>query len=291
MKIFLDTADFNEIEQVKHVIDGLTTNPSLMNKAVESLRGKGENINLEDYIRKILKAVKGPVSLEVNSAKYEAIVEEAKLLHNKYNKVNRNVVIKIPVSTFTGEDSATQFESLMAIRKLKGKIPTNATLVMSVSQAVLAAKAGATYVSPFVGRIDDGLKKKIGIPPDRDGYLDAELLEDIAEELVEKSINHKTTSIGSVYGVAERKHNKFHDDGIYSGVDLTEKIISVYDNYGFKTKIIAASIRNKRQVEELAVAGVDIVTVPFSVLLEMEAHYKTKEGVKKFREDAKGLKY
>lgn len=262
MKIFLDTAKLDEIKKVRHVIDGLTTNPSLMNKAIE-----GKNINLEDYIKKILKLVNGPVSLEVKSLKAEEMVAEAKSLYKKYNKINGNVVIKIPVSTYT--DSIPQFEGLKAIKELKGKIPTNATLVMSLSQAVLAAKAGATYASPFIGRVDDYIRKRLGIDGRRDDYLDAKLVRKI---------------------LAERQPG-FYAEGIYSGVDLTKRIIWAYKKYSFETLVIGASIRNRRHVEELALAGVDIVTVPYNVLLEMDTHSETVEGVDKFRKDAKDLKY
>lgn len=267
MKIFLDTAKLDEIKKVRHVIDGVTTNPSLMNKAVEELRQQGKNVNLEGYVKKVLKLVNGPVSLEVRSLKAEDMVAEAKSLYKKYNKINGNVVIKIPVSTFTS--SILQFEGLKAIKELKGEVPTNATLVMSLSQAVLAAKAGATYASPFVGRVDDYIRKKLGIDGGRDDYLDAKLVRKI---------------------LAERQQG-FYTEGIYSGVDLTKRIIWAYKKYSFETLVIGASIRNRRHAEELALAGIDIVTVPYNVLLEMDVHDKTIEGVKKFGEDSKGLKY
>lgn len=298
MKIFLDTADINEIEKAKGIISGVTTNPSLMNSIVESLKKEGKDIDLEGYIKKILKSVNGPVSLEVKSVYYESMVAEAEQLYKKYNKINHNVVIKIPVSTFTGDTSAGYFEGLKAINQLKWKIPTNATLVMTVSQAVLAAEAGAKYVSPFVGRVDDCLKKKFCIDEGRDTYLDEGLVKKITDKLVENIINRSLNELRSVdfridsaYKAAKELKSCSHDDGVYSGVDLVKKIIQVYKQYSFETKIIAASIRNKRQVEALAIAGVDIVTVPYNVLLNLEIHSETIKGVNKFRKDAAGLIY
>jgi len=270
MKIFLDTAKLDEIKKAKSIINGLTTNPSLMHKVVNDLKKEGKKINLQDYIKEILESVDGPVSLEVKSVKSKDMVAEAKELYYKYDDIHYNVVIKIPVSTFTGEDSVTQFEGLKAIKELRyKKIPTNATLVMTLSQAILAAKAGATYASPFVGRIDDYIRKKLGITGGRDDYLDEMFVKKIVDE----------------------RQPDYYDEGIYSGVDLTKKIILAYKQYSFETQVIGASIRNRRHVEELALAGIDIVTLPYNVLLDIETHSKTKEGIKKFREDSKGLKY
>ncbi len=137
MKIFLDTANFDEIREAVSwgVVDGVTTNPSLLNKEA----GK----NLKDIVLAITNEVKGPVSVEVNGSTVEEMVKEAE---EYYSWCKEYIVIKIPMCP----------EGLKAIRALKQKnIPTNCTLIFSLNQAILAIKAGATYVSPFVGRLDD----------------------------------------------------------------------------------------------------------------------------------------
>lgn len=263
MKIFIDTAKLNEIKEAFSwgIVDGVTTNPSLIKSAVEELKKKGEKIEIEDYIKEILKVAKPyPVSLEVISNDQENMYREAKILYEKFNSVGNNVVIKIPVNPSLEEKG--DFSSLKIINKLsKEGIPVNVTLIMKVEQAILAAKAGAKYVSPFAGRIDD--------------YLRSE------------KIGWKNFAKDSYYpenGV-EFKGELVNDEGIVSGVDLVKKIVEVFNKYNFKTEIIAASIRNSRQVRELSQTGVHIATIPFYVLEQMLTHPKTAEGMKKFIED------
>jgi len=153
MKIFIDTADLQEIREACTwgIVDGLTTNPSLIRRAVEGQ----SNVDIEAHIEEICRLVPGPVSLEVASLGTEAMVAEAVGLHNRFNGIAGNIVIKIPANTSTG-DEEPDFEGLKAICDLARRgIPVNATLVMTPEQALLCAKAGAAYVSPFMGRVDD----------------------------------------------------------------------------------------------------------------------------------------
>jgi len=140
MKIFIDTADLNEIKEISKwgILDGVTTNPTLVAKT---------GLSFDEIIDEIFKLVDGPISLEVVSEKSDEMVKEAKQLYNKVNsKYRKNVAIKIPMTT----------EGLKAVSKLKKeKIKTNVTLIFSANQALLAAKAGASFVSPFIGRLDD----------------------------------------------------------------------------------------------------------------------------------------
>ena len=156
MKIFIDTADLKEIREACTwgIVDGLTTNPTLIRRAVEALAG--EPVEMEAHIEEICRLVPGPVSLEVASLDGATMVEEATILYKRFNPVAENVVIKIPANTSTGEDDRRDFDGLRAISTLSERgIPVNATLVMTPEQALLCAKAGARYVSPFMGRVDD----------------------------------------------------------------------------------------------------------------------------------------
>ena len=278
MKIFIDTADLDEIKEAASwgILDGVTTNPSLIKKAVEKMKAKGKEISMEGYIRQICKAVNGPVSLEVKGRSSEEMIKEAEILYEKFNEVNNNVVIKIPVNTaFSLEEP--QFEGIKAIKELESNgIPTNATLVMTPEQALLAAKAGASYVSPFLGRVDDFIRKNLGIKHGKMDYWDYEAIELIEQEERKRSIEKGYEGVAGI---------NYGDNGIYSGVELVYDIIETYEAYGYETKIIAASIRNARQVREVAMLGVDIATIPFAVIKEMIGHYKTMEGMKKFSED------
>lgn len=208
MKIFLDTAN---IEQIKKgvewgIVDGVTTNPTLISK---------ERKPFEETIKEICQIVQGPVSAEVISLDWEGMVKEAR----KLSKIDEHVVIKIPMTP----------DGIKTVKILSSEgIKTNVTLVFSANQALLAAKAGATYVSPFVGRLDD-----------------------IAND----------------------------------GIELLEEIMTIYENYGIETEIIAASIRHPMHVLEAAMIGVDIATVPFSVLEKMFKHSLTDVGIKRFLED------
>ena len=208
MKFFLDTANLEEIKKADSwgILDGVTTNPTLVSKETDSF---------QKIAAEILKVVKGPVSLEVISEDSEGMVREAREL----KMYGENVVIKIPLTK----------EGLKAVKVLSSEgIKTNVTLCFSPPQALLAAKAGADYISPFIGRLDD---------------------------------------ISSC------------------GMHLVEMIRRIYDNYGFKTEIIAASIRHPMHVLEAALTEADVATVPFSVMEKLFNHPLTDIGIEKFLKD------
>jgi len=208
MKIFLDTANLDEIRQGVEwgIVDGVTTNPTLIAR---------EKADFEERVKEICELVKGPVSAEVVSTDAEGMVKEARHL----SSLSEYVVVKIPMT----------YEGIKTVKILSAEgIKTNVTLVFSVTQAILAAKAGATYVSPFIGRIDD---------------------------------------VSS------------------DGLKLVDEIVQVYNNYAFETEIIAASIRHPMHVVEVAMMGVDIVTMPFAVLKKLFLHPLTDIGIERFLKD------
>lgn len=208
MKFFLDTAFVEEIKAAKEwgILDGVTTNPTLVAKT-----GKG----FMEVVQDILNIVEGPVSIEVVAQDAQGMVEQAQQLR----RLGEQVVIKIP---------ATQ-EGIKAVKVLSQEgIPTNVTLIFQPLQALLAAKAGATYVSPFVGRLED---------------------------------------IG-------------HD-----AMDLVFDIKNIFDNYGFETQIIVASIRHPKHVLDAARMGADICTVPFKVMEQLFKHALTDRGLEQFLAD------
>ncbi len=210
MKFFIDTANIAEIKEglVLGMVDGVTTNPSLIAK---------EKKNFDAVVKEILEIVEGPVSLEVISLEAKGMFSEGK----KLSKLGGNVVIKVPMTT----------EGLKATKMFADAgIAVNQTLVFSPLQALMAAKAGAAYVSPFVGRLDD-----------------------IA-----------------------------HD-----GMELVEQIIEIYDNYGYDTEVIVASVRHPRHVLDAAMMGADIATIPFKVIAQLAAHPLTDKGVALFLDDWK----
>jgi len=210
MKFFIDTANIEEIKEGLKLgmVDGVTTNPSLIAK---------EKKSFEVVVKEILKNVEGPVSLEVVSMEAKAMFEEGK----KLAQWGDNVVIKVPLCT----------EGLKATKMFAAAgIDVNETLIFSPLQALMAAKAGARYVSPFVGRLDD-----------------------IA-----------------------------HD-----GMELVEQILTIFDNYGFDTEVIVASIRHPRHVLEAALMGADIATIPFKVIKQLTQHPLTDKGIEMFLEDWK----
>ena len=210
MKFFIDTANIEEIKEgIKlSMVDGVTTNPSLIAK---------EKKGFDDVVKEILKNVEGPVSLEVVSMEAKAMFEEGK----KLAQLGSNVVIKVPLCT----------EGLKATKMFADAgIDVNETLIFSPLQALMAAKAGARYVSPFVGRLDD-----------------------IA-----------------------------HD-----GMELVEQILTIFDNYGFETEVIVASIRHPRHVLDAAMMGADIATIPFKVIKQLVQHPLTDRGIEMFLEDWK----
>ncbi len=214
MKFFIDTANLDQIREAHDlgVLDGVTTNPSLMAK--EGITGE-ENI-IRRYLD-ICNIVDGPVSAEVISTDFDGIVEEGENLA----KLHPNIVVKVPMIR----------EGVKAIRYFTEKgIKTNCTLVFSAGQALLAAKAGASFVSPFIGRLDD-----------------------ISTE----------------------------------GMDLIRQIRLIYDNYGFTTEILAASVRHTMHILQCAEAGSDVMTGPLSAIMGLLKHPLTDIGLEKFLEDHK----
>lgn len=216
MKFFIDTANLTQIEEAENlgVLDGVTTNPSLMAK--EGIRG-AENI-LQHY-KKICQMVQGDVSAEVISTDYEGIIQEGEALA----ALHPQIVVKVPMIK----------DGIRAIRYFSQKgIRTNCTLVFSAGQALLAAKAGASYVSPFIGRLDD-------ISTD--------------------------------------------------GLELIADIRQIYDNYGYDTQVLAASVRHPMHIIECAKIGADVITAPLSAILALLKHPLTDIGLEKFLSDAKSL--
>jgi transaldolase len=212
MKFFIDTANLDQIREAQDlgVLDGVTTNPSLMAK--EGIRGL-DNI-LKHYVD-ICEIVDGDVSAEVISTDYEGMVREGENLA----ALHTQIVVKVPMIR----------DGIKAIKYFSQRgIKTNCTLVFSPGQALLAAKAGATYVSPFIGRLDDVST---------------------------------------------------------SGVELIQKIRLIYDNYGYATEILAASIRHTMHIIECAEAGADVATCPLSAITDLLKHPLTDIGLQKFLED------
>lgn len=294
MKIFIDTAKLEEIKEAISwgIVDGVTTNPSLIRAAIEDEREKGREVALADYVAEVCRvAGKGrPVSLEVLSQTSDQMIEEARTLYARFNPIARNVVIKIPVNTYTGEGTATDYEGLKAINKLGKQIPINATLAMTPEQALLAAKAGATYVSPFAGRVDDYIRENLGISFGKYDYFDFGLLERVAEKMIGERLG-SCEDIPSAYLRGREETDRWRSEGSRSGAEVVKQIVTILRKYGYKTEVIAASIRHPRQVREVAEAGADIATIPFEVLQAMLKHPKTEEGVKKFYADAVRAKY
>jgi transaldolase len=208
MKIFLDTANVTEIKEgvALGVVDGVTTNPSLIAKEKRPFR---------PLVEEICAIVPGDVSLEVVATDFDGMVKEAEELA----QVASNAVVKCPLTK----------DGLKAVRYLSGRgIRVNQTLCFSAPQALLSAKAGAAYISPFLGRLDD---------------------------------------IGHV------------------GMDLVRDICEIYRNYGFKTQVLAASIRNPLHVVDAAKAGAHVATMPFAVLESLLKHPLTDIGLKRFLDD------
>ena len=259
MRIFIDSANLEEIEQAYKwgIADGVTTNPSLMKKVVD----EKENINFQGYIKQILNIAKGtPVSLEVTETTAKGMIEQGKKLFELFNPVANNVCIKIPINPAFKDKDETHFAGIEAIKELsKLNIPTNCTLIFTSEQAFLAAKAGATFVSPFAGRVDDHIRSNNQLEFNKEDYFPAEGLE---------------------------KENKLlEDNGIFSGIDLVQQCVQILNEYNLQTKVLAASLRNTRQVREAALVGSDCATLPFSVIKDMLKHPKTYEGIQKFTND------
>ncbi|VEJ44478.1 fructose-6-phosphate aldolase [Bartonella vinsonii] len=208
MKFFVDSADIEEIRELQNLslVDGVTTNPSLILKS-------GRNIL--EVTKEICALVDGPVSAEVTATQFESMMKEAAVLA----KIADNICIKLPLT----------LDGLKASKALTTQgLKTNLTLCFSANQALLAAKAGATFVSPFIGRIDD-----CGM----------------------------------------------------DGIELLHEIRTIYNNYGFATQILAASIRTVNHVKEAALSGADVATVPPKVLKALVQHPLTDKGLQIFLED------
>ncbi|MDR1876719.1 MAG: fructose-6-phosphate aldolase [Flavobacteriaceae bacterium] len=216
MKFFIDTADLEQIKTAQElgILDGVTTNPSIMAKV--GITGKD---NIHAHYKAICEIVDGDVSAEVLSTDYEGIIREGEELA----KIDKQITVKVPMI----------YEGIRAIKYFSNQgIKTNCTLVFSTGQAILAAKAGATYVSPFLGRLDD-------ISTD--------------------------------------------------GLNLIEEIRTVYDNYGYKTQILAASVRSPMHIINCAKIGADVITSPLAPILNLLKHPLTDAGLAQFIEDAKKL--
>ncbi len=263
MKIFVDTAHVDEIKEAYSfgVADGVTTNPSLLKKAVTHLQDQGADITIEQYLKDILETAKGtPVSLEVTENTYDNMVAQAKSLYKQFNHVAKNVWIKIPVNTSFQDNTGKDFDGLKTIKTLSSAgIPVNCTLIFTPEQALLAAKAGAQAVSPFAGRIDDYIRSQHNISFQKSDYFPMD---------------------GWYQG-----DEIYEDNGVVSGIDLVGQIVDIFTIYNMKTEVIAASMRNTRQVREAALVGAHIATCPYSVIKELLTHYKTREGMKKFTAD------
>jgi transaldolase len=263
MKIFLDSAELEHIAKARSygVLDGVTTNPSLIKKAVHKRQEKGEAVNMRQYIEQILEEAGSgvPVSLEVIGADYGQMVREARFLFETFDPVARNVYVKIPVNpAFVASDS-THFDGIRAIADLSREgVPINCTLVFTPEQALLAAKAGAAIVSPFAGRIDDLLRSKNGLSFGKSDYFPAEGLQE-----------------GEV----------LEDNGVVSGIDLVSQCVDILEMHSLTAEVLAASLRNARQTREAALAGAHIATLPFDVLAPLLMHAKTFEGMELFTQD------
>lgn len=214
MKFFIDTANLDQIRQAQDlgVLDGVTTNPSLMAK--EGITGKENIIN---HYKKICEIVDGDVSAEVIATTFDEIIKEGEELA----ALHKQIIVKVPMIK----------EGIKAIKYFSDKgIKTNCTLVFSAGQALLAAKAGATYVSPFIGRLDD-------ISTD--------------------------------------------------GLNLIAEIRLIYDNYGYETEILAASVRHTMHIIECAKIGADVMTGPLSAIEGLLKHPLTDSGLETFLADHK----
>ena len=216
MKFFIDTANLDQIREANElgILDGVTTNPSLMAK--EGIKG---DENIKKHYIEICNIVDGDVSAEVLSTDYEGMIREGKILA----ELHKNIVVKVPCTK----------EGIKAIRYFTdNKIRTNCTLVFTVGQALLAAKAGASYVSPFVGRLDD-------ISTD--------------------------------------------------GIQLVAQIADVFARYGYKTQVLAASIRHTMHIIQCLEAGADVATCPLPSILGLLKHPLTESGLATFVADAKKM--
>ncbi|MGC9178068.1 MAG: transaldolase family protein [Conexivisphaera sp.] len=274
MRVFLDSGDIDEIREAISwgVVDGVTTNPTLMREAL-SRRGGAD---IAGYVEEVLRAAGPgrPVSLEVMSTRAEDMVREGMTLYERFNPIAGNVVVKVPVNTRGIEEGDA--EGLRAMRELSSSgVPVNATLIMTPAQAALAAAAGARYVSPFLGRVDDYVRAALGIPFSKGDHLN---IESLRAWLGRRAAEGDRTAMDV-------------NSGILGGAELVRAVRRIFEAQGLRSEIIAASIRNPRQAEEALEAGAHVITVPMGVLRGMMRHPKTEEGVRIFAEDARRANY
>jgi transaldolase len=212
MKFFIDTGDVKEVKEAHAMglVDGVTTNPSLIAKSGRKYK---------DVVVELCEIVNGPISAEVLSTDYDGMMAEA----HEWHKLHKNIVVKLPLIP----------DGLRAVKTCTEEgIRTNVTLCFSPNQALLAAKAGASFISPFIGRLDD---------------------------------------------VSEK------------GMELIEKIVTIYQNYQYDTEVLVASVRNPTHVVDAALLGADVCTIPFSVMQQLVKHPLTDLGLQKFIEDGKKI--
>ncbi|HEY1584097.1 MAG TPA: fructose-6-phosphate aldolase, partial [Polyangia bacterium] len=203
MKFFIDTGDVGEIREAHAMglVDGVTTNPSLIAKSGRKYR---------DVVVEICELINGPISAEVLTTTYDEMMAEAR----EWHKVHKNIVVKLPLTP----------DGLKGVKTCAQEgIRTNVTLCFSPNQALLAAKAGASYISPFIGRLDD-----------------------ISE----------------------------------TGMELIEKIVTIYNNYNYETEVLVASVRNPTHVVDAAMLGADVCTIPFNIMVQLVKHPLTDVGLK-----------
>ena len=208
MKFFVDTADIKQIEDLipTGMIDGVTTNPSLIAK---------QGTNIKETIKTICSLIDGPVSAEVTATNHETMLKEGEYLAS----IAKNVAVKVPLT----------IDGLQTCKKLREKnIMVNVTLCFSAAQALLAAKAGASFISPFVGRLDD---------------------------------------------IGEK------------GMRLIEDIVIIYENYGFNTEVLVASVRTTQHIIDAALIGANVATLPPKIIRELYNHQLTDKGLKAFLDD------
>ena len=211
MKFFIDTANLDEIREANELglIDGVTTNPSLV--------AKEGDVDFKEHIEKICSMVKGDVSAEVTALDTEGMLREGRELA----KIAPNVVVKCPLT----------LEGLKATRIFTAEgTKVNVTLCFSAAQAILAAKAGAAYISPFIGRLDDTAT---------------------------------------------------------NGMQVIQDIVQIYGNYGYKTEVLAASIRSPMHIVDCALVGADVATIPFKIIQQLVKHPLTDKGLEAFLNDWK----
>jgi transaldolase len=268
-RIFADTATISEIRPLKEggIINGVTTNPSLMKRAgADSWKGAMKMMQeIVDYM------APGPVSLELTELTPEKMIEQAKRLAG----MGENVVVKVPTGGYQAIDKGFDpFTGLKVTNTLwNNNIKVNATLIFNTTQAFWAANAGATYVSPFLGRVADYMYKNDHVERGAGSSLNY-----IEDHKVPEGGPDRVANSAYVAAGGPRKD---------SGVRLINEIVAVFNNYRIKTEVLAASFRNAVQVTECLLAGADILTVPANILMGVADHPLTDEGMVAFVADSK----